>query len=344
MATSDAVAQEAVSTRRLYPVPVLGYAPETSLMFGVALAGLVTYEAEPEPTRPTAFFAAAVYTLKSQYSLNAAVDRWSRGDRWQTVGEIALSRFPAEFHGIGAAATESSETYTPQAFTLNAAVRRRVVRSGYLGVTYGLRHVRMAEVAAGGRLEPGTVPGSRGGTSALLSVEAVHDTRRAVYGPRAGHLVRVSAGSAGEATGSDFAFRRYTVDGRYYLGLGGRSALAFQAVADQVEGTAPFDRLPQLGGQNILRGYTEPRYKDDAMAAAQVELRVPVRGRIGAAAFAGIGAVVPSLGDLSGRRWHPAGGAGLRFLLDPQAGFQLRVDYAVAPGGGGLYVGAGDAF
>jgi hypothetical protein len=39
-----------------------------------------------------------------------------------------------------------------------------------------------------------------------------------------------------------------------------------------------------------------------------------------------------------------AGGLGLRLVLDRNAGLQLRIDYAVAKGGGGLYIAAGDAF
>jgi len=337
------VAQRAPGERRIFPVPVLGYAPETKGMFGVAVAGLVAY---PEPTqRPTSFMVAAVYTMKSQYSVSAALDRWSEDNRWQVGGEASYSRFPAEFHGIGAAATDSSETYTPRTLLLSAAVRRRVGsgRALYAGLTYAFQDQRMVQVDSAGRLVTGAVPGSRGGRAAMLGIELLHDTRPALYGPRAGHLLRASAGIGATAVGSEFSFRRYTADARWYRGIGG-AVVAVQAVADVVNGTVPFERLPKLGGQSILRGYTEPRYRDDAMAAVQMELRVPVKGRFSAVMFGGQGAVAPSLGDLGGRQFHPAGGIGARFLLDPRAGFQLRMDFASAPGGGGLYIGAGDAF
>lgn len=336
---------QARGERRIYPVPVLGYTPETSLMFGVALAGIVNY---PESTarRPTSSLIAAVYTVKGQYSLSLSADRWSAANRWETSGEVAFSRFPQEFHGIGAAATDSSETYTPQTLLLTAAVRRRVGGGSalYAGVTYALQDQRMLEVDSGGRLAAGTVPGSTGGRAAMLGLEVLHDTRPAVYSPRSGHLLRASAGVGGAAVGSEFDFMRYTADVRFYRALRGATVVAAHAVVDLVDGTIPFERLPRLGGQSILRGYTEPRYRDNAMTAAQAELRVPVKGRFGAAVFAGIGAVSPSVGDLSSQQFHPAGGVGVRFLLDPRAGFQLRVDFAAAPGGGGLYIAAGDAF
>jgi hemolysin activation/secretion protein len=202
----------------------------------------------------------------------------------------------------------------------------------------------MIEVVPGGRLDAGTVPGSTGGRAAMLGLEVLHDTRLVVYGPRSGHLLRASAGAGGAAVGSEFDFQRYTLDARFYRGIGGATVVAAQAVVDVLDGTLPFERMPKLGGQSLLRGYTEPRYRDDAMAAAQLELRTPVRGRFGVAVFAGVGTVAPTLGDMAGRQFHPAGGVGVRFLLDPQAGFQLRVDVAAAPGGGGFYIAAGDAF
>jgi len=342
---TPAWAQGAPGARRIYPVPVIGYAPETNLMLGVALAGLVTY---PESTtrRPTSFLVAAVYTTKSQYAVTTALDRWSADNRWQSGGEAGYSRFPTEYHGIGADATDSSETYTPQTLALSAAVRRRVGtgRALYAGATYAFQDQRMVQVEPGGRLAAGTVPGSTGGRAAMLGLELLHDTRLVVYGPRSGHLLRASAGVGGAAVGSEYDFRRYTADARYYRGLQGATVVAAQAVVDVVDGTVPFERLPKLGGQSILRGYTEPRYRDNAMAAAQLELRVPVRGRFGAVVYGGVGTVAPSLGDIAGQQFHPAGGAGLRFLLDPRAGFQLRLDFAAAPGGGGMYLAAGDSF
>ena len=336
--------QSVSGERRLYPLPVLGYAPETGLMLGAALAGVVAY---PDSTarRPTSFMVSAVGTVKSQYALSLGIDRWSSGNRWELAGEAGFSQFPTEFHGIGATATDSSETYTPRTLLLSAAVRRRVSAAHplYVGATYAYQDQRMLEVEPGGRLDSGLVPGSTGGRAAMLGLEILHDTRAEVYGPRSGHVVRASAGVGAAAVGSAFDFRRYTADARFYRGLGG-AQVAAQAVMDMVDGTIPFERLPKLGGQSILRGYTEPRYRDDAMVAAQLELRLPVRGRFGAVVFGGIGAVAPSLGDLTGQQFHPAGGVGARFLLDPREGFQLRVDLASAPGGGGLYIGVGDAF
>lgn len=341
--SSESVAQVA-ARRRVFPVPILGSTPETGLMFGFALVGVSTPGGDSTAARPSTALFTAIYTVKHQYQFGLSVDRWTLGNRWHLIGEVGYLRFPGEYYGIGAAATDSFETYMLVAPSLVAGVQRRISRGLYVGAGYAFRHTQMVETTAGGLLEPGVVPGSTGGNDATLTVEGLWDSRDALYRTQRGGYLRTAAGVSGRALGSDFAFQRLAVDGRVYRSVGHRIVLAGQAFVDATDGTVPFDRLPHLGGQNVLRGYTEPRYRDMAMSAVQAELRAPLLGIVSFVLFGGTGATAPSLGSLSDGRWRVAGGAGLRLLLDRAAGLQLRVDYAVAKGGGGLYIAAGDAF
>lgn len=339
-----ASAQEAPPRRRVFPVPVLGYTPETSLFLGLAVVGVTSPGGSGPATRPSTGLVTAMYTLKRQYSVSFYGDRWTTGDRWHLTFETWLSRFPSYYHGLGAVATDTSETYTPQTLAFTAAAQRRVAPHLFAGVGYAIRRQRLVEMAPGGRLAPGTVAGSRGGTSTGLSVDGVWDTRDVIYRTQRGVYARLALGTSGGALGGSYAYRRLNADVRGYRAVRRGVVLAAQAVVDAVDGTVPFELLPKLGGQNVLRGFTEPRFRDDAMAAAHVEVRAPLRGIVSLAAFVGAGAVAPSVGDLAAARKRVAGGLGLRFLLDRNEGLQLRVDYAVARGAGGLYVAAGDAF
>ncbi len=343
---------QAGGRRRVFPVPVVGYAPETSVMFGVALVGVVSPDSSGPPRRPSTALLTAIYTLKRQYQLELTLDHWTPGDAWHLTGFAGIERYPSQFNGIGALSTDTSETYTPQRYTLSAGGLRRVAGRLYVGASYGFRVAHMVETAAGGRLAPGTIPGSRGGTEAILTVEGDWDTRDVLYRTRRGTYLRVAYGVAGRALGGEFAYRRYTADGRWYLSLGSRTVLAAQAVLDATDGTVPFDQLPHLGGSGILRGYTQPRFTDAAMSAAQLELRAPLKGIVSLVAFGGAGVTAPAVSRLTTATLRAAGGAGLRLLLDRKEGLQLRIDYALAAGGGGgggggggaLYVEAGDAF
>ena len=80
---------------------------------------------------------------------------------------------------------------------------------------------------------------------------------------------------------------------RYFQVHGNRS----EALARIAGGQTPFYRLPALGGQNMLRGYYEGRYRDELYLASQVEYRTRLWRRIGAVAFAALGDVGPNLRD-----------------------------------------------
>jgi len=344
LCTGAVRAQDEPSRHRVFPVPILGYTPETSLLLGIAVVGVTSPgDAGPE-TRPSTGLATATYTLKSQYSASLWGERWTSGDRWHLTVETWISRVPSYYHGIGGDATDTSETYTPQTAALIATVQRRVARHLFAGVGYAVRHARMVETEPGGRLADGVVPGSRGGTTSSLLVDGVWDSREAIYRTQRGLFARLALATSGGALGGKFDFLRMTADVRSYRALRPGVVLAAQAMVDAVSGTVPFELLPKLGGQNLLRGFTEPRFRDEAMAAAQVEVRAPLRGIVSWAAFVGAGSVASTLARLDDERSRVAGGLGLRFLLDRNEGLQLRVDYALARGGGGLYVAAGDAF
>jgi len=336
---------EAQAARRhVFPVPVLGYAPETSLLFGVALVGVAAADSSGPATRPSTALLTAIYTLKRQFQLELTLDRWTTGDAWHVTGDATVERFPSTFYGIGTLATDTSEIYTPRHITLSAGAQRRVMRSVYVGADYWFRDTRMVETASGGRLAAATIPGSRGGTEAILTVNGVWDTRDVLYRTQRGGYLRLAYGLAGSAVGGTHAYRRYTADARGYWSVGADVVIAGQAILDATEGTVPFDLLPHLGGSGILRGFNVPRYSDAAMSAAQLEVRAPLKGFVSVVAFGGAGTTAPSVRTIPDARLRVAGGVGLRLLLDRRAGLQMRLDYAFAKEGGGFYVAAGDAF
>lgn len=345
---SAAGAQEAPAPRpeepevQLIVLPVLGYAPETRFYFGAAVWRL--RRAREPLGRPTLFTADAIYTQNRQLAVTTGLDRWSAGNTWHLVAGAAITRFPFTFYGIGATASDSSERYTPRTITASLAVQRRLKPGWYGGASLFLRDFAMLETDTAGRLAPGTVPGSRGHFLTLLGVDVTRDTRAGVFGARAGAYVRIAGGLATGAFGSDFDYRRLNLDARAYRSLGATQVLAVQAVSDVVDGTAPFDLLPRLGGEAILRGYEQPRYRDDAMAATQVELRSHVFWRFGLAVFGGVGAVAPAPGDLADAEWRAAGGAGVRFAISRTEGLNVRFDLAWGKNGSAFYIGAGEAF
>ena len=115
-------------------------------------------------------------------------------------------------------------------------------------------------------------------------------------------------------------------------------------MSETTSGSPPFDQLPELGGDKLLRGYFQGRYRDRALIAFQAEYRWPLFWRVGAAGFVGVGQVADGLSGFRLDRFWPAGGVGIRFLLAEQEGLNVRADFAFGDGSSGFYLAFGEAF
>ncbi len=93
--------------------------------------------------------------------------------------------------------------------------------------------------------------------------------------------------------------------------------------------------LPAVGGTTLLRGLPYGRFRAEALASAQAELRYPLFGPVHGAVF------VDSA-------WcdgpHVSGGGGLRLVLPPAQDNTTRLDVGVSPDGWGVVLAFGEAF
>ena len=99
-------------------------------------------------------------------------------------------------------------------------------------------------------------------------------------------------------------------------------------MGDVCGGTVPFNRLPELGGAKLLRGYYEGRFREKNLLALQGEFRSPLYKRFGFTLYAGAGAVAREFSGLTEARWKWTAGAGLRFRLRRDSRLNLRLDVA----------------
>jgi hypothetical protein len=336
--------QGARARRQLFPLPVISYAPETKLVGGLALIGVQRRAGGDSTDRPTTMAASAVYTQRSQVSADLGVEHWTAGNRWVVAAAAQFARYPYEWYGIGNDTPDSAENYTSRTSGGGVDVRRRFGRALYVGANYEFQRVEMLEVETGGLLDGDEVIGAGGGNVSMLGLSTSWDTRDNVYWASRGSFVQLGAGQSDQTLGSDFAFHRVTLDARKYVPVGRTRVLALQGVAVAVGGDVPFDQLAQLGGQNVMRGYLQGRYRDKSAVAAQAEFRTPVWRRLGAAVFAGAGDVAPGLSDLSLSDLKPSGGFGLRYALSKDEKMNIRLDFGGGRGSSGTYLTLGEAF
>lgn len=325
-------------------LPVLGSAPETGFQYGVAV--FATKAHRVAGTRTSSLVSNAIHTVKGQTRAFVELDRWTAHNDWRFSGTFIWQQYPLPFFGVGDATEEGDkEAYTPRGTDIFGTVQRRIGPKRWVVAHARRIENEMRRTAPGGLLEPGTVLGSRGGRTVLASVGLVTDTRDNIFAPSRGAYGEVMIANANSALGSNFDFSRIRFDARGYLRVGGGHVLAAQATAQGIFGDAPFDQLSNVGSSTVMRGYLPGRFRDDWMAATQVEARSALWNQMGAALFVGAGAVAPAAGDLFSARVLPTVGGGFRYRLDPRTGATVRIDYARGTKGqSGLYVSFSEAF
>ena len=334
--------QPAFKPHSVVPLPVVFYSPETRLGGGVAV--LHAYRSSAEG-RPIATAASLMYTQNRQIAAGISTDAYLSGGRNHVTASVGYSKVPAVFYGIGNATAQSdSESYTPRTFVVDASAERRIARGVYLGVGGDFATGSMVEVEPGRALASGTVPGSGIGRVVGLGGAVTYDTRDNILAAASGGYAKLAARRYAAYLGSEFDFTAVQLDLRHFRTLAAGHVVAIQATWSGTSGDVPFARMPQLGGQNLLRGYYQGRYRDRQYVAAQAEYRTPTWRRMGLAAFGGAGQVAPRLGDLSLSGMHAAGGAGLRVLLNRQERLALRLDYGAGARSSGFYITVGEAF
>jgi outer membrane protein assembly factor BamA len=324
-------------------LPALFYTPETRVGGG----GAVFFtRRRPPDGRPNTAYASALYTQEKQSVLEVAGNLYTTADRYLVSGFAGYREFPTTFYGVGNATLEDGkERYTPRTIEARLGLERRVRRHIRVGGSYDFARRTMVEVEAGGLLDGRLVPGAEGGVVSGLGASVAWDDRESIFAPASGSFHTFSSRVFGGVIGGDHSFTTHRLDLRTYRQIHRGHIMALQGLVRATTGDPPFQMMPTLGGQNLLRGYYDGRYRDRHALVAQAEYRAHVAWRIGAVAFAGAGQVAPRAADFHLDGFHLSGGGGLRLRLDQRNRRNLRLDFGIGESGAsGMYITVGEAF
>jgi outer membrane protein assembly factor BamA len=323
-------------------LPVVSYSPETSLQLG---GYVVRYFRLDRESHRSTLGGVVSGTLKKQVvaELRSSV-HFDRGAR-RLDAHLEVQRYPDRFYGVGNAVRgDVFETYERRFLRLRTSFRQRV--AGHFSVGATTDHLGMGLDAAdsNGPLSTRDYVGEPGGLSSGLGVAASYDGRDDLAFTTSGGFVEAMLVTYLDVWGSDYGFSRATLDARYFARTADRQALGFRYALDVAGGTAPFYQLPTFGGALSMRGYYYGKYRDGVAHSLEAEYRARVFWRLGGAVFGGVGQVGASPASLRRAPLRPSAGAGLRFDLSGNDGFNLRADAAVSPDGPAFYVAVMEAF
>lgn len=183
----------------------------------------------------------------------------------------------------------------------------------------------------------GIAPYKSGG----LGVVGYHDSRDNDFKPTRGWVMSLSNLAYRESLGGETNFDIYRVDFRDYVGHGGGNVFALRQL-NHLTHEAPTQNLAPIQ----LRGYKTGQYTGKYMSQIEGEERLRLAERWTATLFAGVGCTYGEGKNCSEKRnLFPMAGAGVQYVLKPQVGIVLNLEYAQGKDGNrGIILKTGYSF
>ena len=326
-----------------FPFPIIYYAPETRLSFGMAGTATFRFNKDSSYVKPSNLLVGAAYTQNKQLLLYTQFQLFYDNNKYYVFGEAGYYKYSYFFFGTGTSEVpkELYEVNYPR-IKINAA--KQVAPHIYAGIGYQYEHYNIAGTEPGRVLTNGAIAGSKGSITSGAGPLLLYDSRDTVLFPGRGWFGNLSFINNGHVWGGNYNFNRWVLDITNYQKISKRSILAINSYNSFVTGNAPFQQLSQLGGNKIMRGYYQGRYADNNLVLLQTEARFPLFKRFGGALFTGGGFLGNRDTFLRINDFKYSYGAGMRFTINRKDHLNLRLDYAVGPNTSGFYFTFGEAF
>lgn len=326
------------------PIPFAFYTPETKLAFGAMV--IVSFRlSEHVNSRPSSVTASVYYTLNNQYDFFLSPEIYLNNDRYLIASELNYAKIVDKYYGIGNDTEEIDEpNYEARNSFIFLKFQSEILRYLKLGIVYELRDFDVVDARKNPILLAGSQIGGEGGLTSGLGLVLTYDSRDNIFYPASGGYYEIAAAVFSEILGSDHNYTKTFIDLRRYLKIADDQIVALQVFYNFVGGSTPFYDVPQLGGDNIMRGYFRGRYRDNNYFATQLEYRIRVWWRFGLVGFVGVGDVANKFSKFELSKFKYSVGAGLRFRIDETELWDLRVDIGFGKNSSGFYFQYNQAF
>lgn len=312
-------------------IPVVFYTPETSAGLGGGLT-LTFPRGEPhEHLRPNSLQTFGLYSLKNQYMFFLSPEVHSHDDAWRFRPIFMFSYYPDTFYGIGRdVSKDDEEDFTTETVVIRPQLLRRVHSHWNAGLFLKWKRTDVVEIEDDGQLVQRDLPGVDGSRFVGLGPILEWDSRDQLFYPTRGSWHQLTAEFYRDGMGSDHDYERYTLDLRHYRSFRENHVVAGQLTATTLSGEIAFNEFARI---DIMRGILASRYRDRHAVSAQVEYRFPLYKRLSGVTFVSAGDVMNRWSDLDPGELKFAGGAGLRFQLNPRDRINMRLDIGIGSDG-----------
>ncbi|MDX9769270.1 MAG: BamA/TamA family outer membrane protein [Tenuifilaceae bacterium] len=307
-------------------VPVAFYQEETSVGFGL-MGGV--YFTKNRLYRSSNLQGFVIYTLKNQVKLALLPKFYSQNQRYYFSGHLRATHYPDKYFGVGpSTSSQQEESFTSREVSILAEGQYLINHHLMLGPALSYSTGFAYNLVPEGELAMARPPGTDPYHMPAVGVVTSWDTRDNILYASQGELVKLSVLTSQRLFGSTLPNIRAKADVRKFIEIAPNHIIATRLFADMVWGDSPFQDLPSLGGNEVLRGYYHGRYRDTKMISLTSEYRFPIVWRITGGAFASAADVQPSLSAFNLKSIKYSFGGGLRFRVN-QAKMHIRFDLGV---------------
>ncbi len=329
---------------KIIPLPAIFYTPETRLGFG-ALTSFVFNLGDKVTTRNSNFQVLAAYTLNDQIILQSNHNVFTKDENMIFNGELSYYDFPIFYYGIGNnTKKEFEENLEYQVVIFRQRVLKKIKDNLFAGVQYRFTSLYDLKFEPDFLLDEEARVNSEIGINSGLGLSIVYDSRDNVLNAREGSFIEISNFFHGQGIGGDFNFNRYTLDVRKYWTLSDKEVIASQFFGEFNTSNTPFREMSLLGGETIMRGYYNGRYRDNQQMSFQGEYRRQILPWLGLTAFSAFGDVASDLKSFDLRDFKWTAGGGLRLMVNESDRINIRIDYGIGENTSGFYFAFAEAF
>ena len=355
---TDTIVQD--NRQKFLILPIIAFAPETSLRLGIIGAKL--FQIGDEGTQLSTIRIPLSYTINNQFKARFSYELYFNQNKHILDGHAEFSSLPLFFYGIGPnTEDESEEQYTSRLFQVQQDYLNQVSRNFFIGGRFSFNNQKIQETEGEESLleVDGLIPGNRGGTISGIGLLLRWDRRDHIFNSGRGIFLQGDLTAYREWLGSDFVFTKMNLDFRVFQPMHkGRHLLAFHVLIEKNWGDPPFDFMALLGGDMMMRGHYLGRFRDETMVATQIEYRLPLFRekwipeekklnfwqRWGMVFFAGTGTVGAELSDSFPRSLKTSLGFGFRYLAFSKERLNIRIDFGFGSQIPGYYLNVKEAF
>ena len=334
---------------RVVLAPVIAYQPTTSLEFGLGSKLLFKPKGAGNTTRTSNLPLSVTYTLKNQFIFSSKYTIFFPGEKYLLKGALKFAKFPVAYYGIGNNTRgDEKKEISFKNLLIEPLLLRNVYKNIFVGG--GLRYSilgdsKLIKQPNELNIDFENLDAVSSGVELAVSL----DSRDNVLNAAKGNFIEFTHGFYDPILGGTHQFMLSKLDAReYYKPWHDRKdVFAFEVFGRFSWGSTPALELSTLGGDELLRGFPEGRYRDNHAVFTQAEYRLQILERFGMVFFAGAGDVYNTTADLSLSNLKYSLGTGLRLKIVKAENLNIRFDYGFGLGPEGdhnFYLGIAEAF